>query len=77
MVGFLAFISIGFQTGQSPNSNGMVSSIKQLICRFFEMKVRIYTAAQVENELEVAKREYLQAAIGITTKKFAIPKSNV
>ncbi|CAK7347591.1 unnamed protein product [Dovyalis caffra] len=36
--------------------------------------VRVYTAAQVENELEEAKREYLQAAIGITTKKFAIPK---
>ncbi|KAJ6679187.1 TERNARY COMPLEX FACTOR MIP1 LEUCINE-ZIPPER-RELATED [Salix purpurea] len=36
--------------------------------------VRVYTAAQVENELEEAKREYLQAAIGITTSKFAIPK---
>lgn len=39
------------------------------------MKVRVYTASQVENELEVAKREYLQAAMGIsTTKLFAIPK---
>ena len=38
------------------------------------MKVRVYTAAQVENELEVAKREYLQAAIGVSTSKFAIPK---
>ncbi|KAF8377514.1 hypothetical protein HHK36_030896 [Tetracentron sinense] len=37
--------------------------------------VRVYTASQVENELEVAKREYLQAAIGIsTTNKLAIPK---
>lgn len=36
--------------------------------------VRVYTAAQVENELEEAKRDYLQAAIGITTSKFAIPK---
>ncbi|KAF9687589.1 hypothetical protein SADUNF_Sadunf02G0109100 [Salix dunnii] len=63
-----------FQTVPSPNPNGMVSSIKQLICRFFEMMVRVYTAAQVEDELEVAKREYLQAAIRITTKKFAIPK---
>ncbi|KAK9053888.1 hypothetical protein SSX86_024963 [Deinandra increscens subsp. villosa] len=38
--------------------------------------VRIYTGSQVENELEVAKKEYLQAAIGIsTTKKMvAIPK---
>lgn len=38
------------------------------------MKVRVYTSAQVENELEVAKREYLQAAVGISSKKFAIPK---
>ncbi|KAG4934410.1 hypothetical protein GmHk_17G050163 [Glycine max] len=36
--------------------------------------VRVYTASQVENELEVAKREYLQAAIGFSTSKFAIPK---
>ncbi|XP_021910999.1 uncharacterized protein LOC110824790 isoform X1 [Carica papaya] len=36
--------------------------------------VRVYTSAQVENELEVAKREYLQAAVGISSKKFAIPK---
>ncbi|KAI9113193.1 hypothetical protein K1719_015718 [Acacia pycnantha] len=36
--------------------------------------VRVYSASQVENELEVAKREYLQAAIGISTSKFAIPK---
>lgn len=38
------------------------------------MKVRVYTASQVENELEVAKREYLQAAVGISSEKFAIPK---
>ncbi|KAI3773812.1 hypothetical protein L1987_48347 [Smallanthus sonchifolius] len=38
--------------------------------------VRIYTGSQVENELEVAKKDYLQAAIGIsTTKKIvAVPK---
>ncbi|EOY14571.1 Uncharacterized protein TCM_033901 isoform 1 [Theobroma cacao] len=36
--------------------------------------VRVYTASQVENELEVAKREYLQAAVGISSTKFAIPK---
>ncbi|WJX15865.1 hypothetical protein P8452_05962 [Trifolium repens] len=36
--------------------------------------VRVYTASQVENELEAAKREYLQATIGISTSKFAIPK---
>lgn len=36
--------------------------------------VRVYTASQVENELEAAKREYLQAAVGISTTKFVIPK---
>ncbi|XP_051124273.1 uncharacterized protein LOC127246773 [Andrographis paniculata] len=38
--------------------------------------VRVYTSSQVENELESAKREYLQAAIGISTsrKVVAIPK---
>ncbi|KAI3686766.1 hypothetical protein L1987_80453 [Smallanthus sonchifolius] len=38
--------------------------------------VRVYTASEVEHELEVAKREYLQAAVGIsTTKKLRmIPK---
>lgn len=38
--------------------------------------VRIYTGSQVENELEVAKKDYLQAAIGISTtnKMVAIPK---
>ncbi|XP_057729553.1 uncharacterized protein LOC130944957 isoform X4 [Arachis stenosperma] len=36
--------------------------------------VRVYTASQVENQLEAAKREYLQAAVGISTSKFAIPK---
>uniref|UniRef100_A0A2P2IKD2 DUF547 domain-containing protein n=1 Tax=Rhizophora mucronata TaxID=61149 RepID=A0A2P2IKD2_RHIMU len=38
------------------------------------MQVRVYTASQVESELEVAKKEYLQAAIGISTNKFGIPK---
>ncbi|XP_038975572.1 uncharacterized protein LOC103722943 isoform X1 [Phoenix dactylifera] len=37
--------------------------------------VRVYTASQVENELETAKRDYLQAAVGISTpNKLAIPK---
>ncbi|XAR73965.1 hypothetical protein NMG60_11008107 [Bertholletia excelsa] len=37
--------------------------------------VRVYTASQVENELETAKRDYLQAAVGIsTTNKLIIPK---
>ncbi|KAK9946570.1 hypothetical protein M0R45_012028 [Rubus argutus] len=36
--------------------------------------VRVYTASQVENELEVAKREYLQAAVRISSSTFAIPK---
>lgn len=39
------------------------------------MKVRVYTASQVDNELEAAKRDYLQAAVGITkTNKLIIPK---
>lgn len=39
------------------------------------MKVRVYTASQVEKELEAAKREYLEAAIGVTkTNKLIIPK---
>nr|ACH63242.1 hypothetical protein [Rheum australe] len=37
--------------------------------------VRVYTASQVENELEVAKREYLHASVGISrTRKLMIPK---
>ncbi|KAL8145129.1 uncharacterized protein LOC141706828 isoform X1 [Apium graveolens] len=38
--------------------------------------VRIYTALEVEKELDMAKREYLQASVGIctTTNIFAIPK---
>ncbi|XP_062154186.1 uncharacterized protein LOC133862402 isoform X2 [Alnus glutinosa] len=37
--------------------------------------VRVYSASQVEEELEVAKREYLQAAVGITkTNKLVVPK---
>nr|XP_027190726.1 uncharacterized protein LOC101496335 isoform X2 [Cicer arietinum] len=36
--------------------------------------VRVYTASRVEKELEEAKREYLQAAVGITRSKFVIPK---
>ncbi|MQL89321.1 hypothetical protein Taro_021892 [Colocasia esculenta] len=38
-------------------------------------EVRVYTASQVENELEIAKRDYLQEAVGISnTSKMAIPK---
>nr|XP_043639511.1 uncharacterized protein LOC122610601 [Erigeron canadensis] len=38
--------------------------------------VRVYNGAEVENELEAAKRDYLQAAVGIssTNKVLAIPK---
>ncbi|XP_064981681.1 uncharacterized protein LOC135623082 isoform X3 [Musa acuminata AAA Group] len=37
--------------------------------------VRVYTAAKIEKELERAKRDYLQASIGISTpNKLAIPK---
>ncbi|XP_038990116.1 uncharacterized protein LOC103712010 isoform X2 [Phoenix dactylifera] len=37
--------------------------------------VRVYTASQVENELEIAKRDYLQAAVGVCApNKLAIPK---
>ncbi|KAK1407541.1 hypothetical protein QVD17_39159 [Tagetes erecta] len=38
--------------------------------------VRVYTPCEVNNELEVAKREYLQAAVGIssTKKLLMIPK---
>ncbi|XP_043804746.1 uncharacterized protein LOC110628321 isoform X3 [Manihot esculenta] len=37
--------------------------------------VRVYTASHVEEELEAAKREYLQAAVGISkTNKLIIPK---
>lgn len=35
----------------------------------------MYTAARVEKELEIAKRDYLQAAVGISRpNKLAIPK---
>ena len=35
----------------------------------------MYTAAQVDKQLETAKREYLQAAVGISMpNKLAIPK---
>ncbi|XP_031406887.1 uncharacterized protein LOC116215346 isoform X2 [Punica granatum] len=36
--------------------------------------VRVYTASQVEDELEAAKRDYLQASVGISPTKFGIPK---
>ncbi|KAI5057200.1 hypothetical protein GOP47_0027215 [Adiantum capillus-veneris] len=36
--------------------------------------VRIYTPLGVENELEIAKAEYLQAAVGVTLTGICIPK---
>ena len=37
--------------------------------------MRVYTASQVENEYEAAKRDYLQAAVGVsTTNMLIIPK---
>lgn len=37
--------------------------------------VRVYTASQVETQLETAKRDYLQAAVGISsTNKLIVPK---
>ena len=42
---------------------------------FCLLKVRVYTSSGVEEELEVAKREYLQAAVGISeTNKLMVPK---
>ena len=38
-------------------------------------QVRVYTAARVEEELEGAKRDYLQAAVGVSApERLAIPK---
>ncbi|KAK8596789.1 hypothetical protein V6N12_065268 [Hibiscus sabdariffa] len=37
-------------------------------------KVQVYTASQVEHELERTKREYLQAAVGISSTKSAVTK---
>ncbi|XP_074286476.1 uncharacterized protein LOC141611757 isoform X2 [Silene latifolia] len=38
--------------------------------------VRVYTASQIESELEVAKKEYIQAAVGISKDdKLTIPKT--
>ena len=45
-----------------------------LIHELCQLQVRIYRASQVENELEMAKKEYLQAAVGISISKFLIPK---
>ena len=37
--------------------------------------MRVYTASQIESELEAAKREFLQAAVGISkSDKLVIPK---
>ena len=37
--------------------------------------MRVYTSTEVETELKAAKREYLQAAIGVTNeRKVLIPK---
>lgn len=41
----------------------------------FFIQVRVYTAAHVEEELEAAKKDYLQAAVAISKPdKVAIPK---
>ncbi|KAI4336948.1 hypothetical protein L6164_015416 [Bauhinia variegata] len=40
----------------------------------FALSCGTWSSPAVENELEMAKREYLQASIGILTSKFAIPK---
>lgn len=45
------------------------------IFSFLKLKVRVYTAANVEEELEAAKRDYLQASVGISKKsKLMLPK---
>ncbi|XP_057541698.1 uncharacterized protein LOC130820368 isoform X2 [Amaranthus tricolor] len=37
--------------------------------------VRVYTASQIKSELEVAKRQYLQASVGVSKNdKFILPK---
>ncbi|KAH0694409.1 hypothetical protein KY285_021506 [Solanum tuberosum] len=43
---------------------------------FSSPAVRVYTAENIENELQVAKKEYLQASVGVSTSKklVAIPK---
>lgn len=39
------------------------------------MKVRVYTPSHVENELEAAKKDYLKAAVGISSSnKLVVPK---
>lgn len=46
-----------------------------VVCVCWQMKVRVYTASQVEEELEAAKKDYLQAVIGISrTNKLILPK---
>lgn len=42
---------------------------------FDSIKVRVYSASRVEDELESAKRDFLQAAVGISkTNQIMIPK---
>jgi hypothetical protein len=42
---------------------------------FLSLKMRVYTAAHVEEELEMAKQDYLQAAVGVSLPGgLAIPK---
>jgi len=49
--------------------------VNVLMFIYTEMQVRVYTASQVEEELEAAKRDYLQATVGISrTNKLIIPK---
>ncbi|KAL5982404.1 hypothetical protein ACLOJK_016475 [Asimina triloba] len=64
-----AMINVGGQT-----LNAM--TIEHFILRlpYHSKYVRVYTASQVDSELQAAKRDYLQAAVGISSTKFAIPK---
>lgn len=42
---------------------------------FVCVQLRVYTSAAVEQELETAKREYLQAAVGVNAQdKILLPK---
>lgn len=69
--------AVNFETyrwlNQLVHMNLFISWIESVI--LFQPQVRVYTASQVEKQLETAKREYLQAAVGISMpNKLAIPK---
>ena len=70
----MCIVNDPFFIAHSKFYNFIISIVSLLIPELCQMQVRVYTESQVENELEVAKREYLQAAVGISTSKFAIPK---